>query len=152
MILSQEYHQLHPSDNDNFGVNNNKTRLICFISLLRINSFCQDCYENHWWWNTVSVNSKTWMVTERHHFLSLMFCFVACVCVCECVCVCVCVCVYMFHYFVRVSIFTLTHGLFKLIAFIIYFILILLLLILLKKWGFKIQKIQKKIIQKQNKK
>ena len=36
--------------------------------------------------------------------------------------------------------------LFKFITFIIYFILILLLLNLLRKWGFKIQKIQKKII------
>ena len=91
MILSQEYHQLHPSNNDNFRVNSNKTRLISFISLLRINSFCQGCYQNHWWWYTVSVNSKTWMVTERHDFLSLMFRFVACVCMCVCVCVCVCV-------------------------------------------------------------
>ena len=143
MIFSQEYHQLHPSDNDNFRVNSNKTRLISFISLLRINSFCQGCYENHWWWYTVSVNSKTWMVTERHDFLSLMFRFVACLCMCVCVCVCLCVCVYTFCYFIHVSIFNLTHGLFKFITCIIYFILILLLLILLKKWGFKIQKIQK---------
>ena len=81
------------------------------------------------------------MVTERHHFLSLIF---------SLCCMHMRVCV--FNHFVHVSIFTLTHVLFKVITFIIYFILILLLPILLKKWGFKIQKIQRKIIQKQNEK
>ena len=42
-----------------------------------------------------------------------------------------------FNYFVYVSIFTVTHVLFKFITFIAYFILILLLLFLLKNWGFK---------------
>ena len=59
------------------------------------------------------------------------------------------VCVRGVIYFINVSIFTITYVLLK---FIIYFILILFLLILLKKWGFKIQKIQKKRIQKLNKK
>ena len=99
MILSQEYHQLHPSDNDNFRVNNNKTRLISFISLLRINSFCQDCYENHWWWNTVSVNSNgDWDARFPFFNVSLgcmrmRVCMCVCVYVCMCVCVCVCACV-----------------------------------------------------------
>ena len=59
------------------------------------------------------------------------------------------VCVRGVIYFINVSIFTITYVLLK---FIIYFILILFLLILLKKWGFKIQNIQKKRIQKLNKK
>ena len=68
---------------------------------------------------------------QEQPFLSLIFNFLVCVCVCVCV----------FVYFIHVSIFTLTHVLFKFIKFIIYFILILLLLILLKTQGFKLQKI-----------
>ena len=62
------------------------------------------------------------------------------------------VCVCVFIYFIHVSSFTLTHVLLKFNTFIIYFILILLLVILLKKQGFKVRKIQKKRILKQNKK
>ena len=54
----------------------------------------------------------------------------------------------VFIYFIHVSIFTLTYVLFKFITFVIYFILILFYSFFLKAWGFKIQKIQKKRIQK----
>ena len=142
MILSQEYHQVHPSDNDIFRVTSNKTRLICFISLLRINSFCQDCYENHWWWNTVSVNSKAWVVTERHDFLSLMFRFVVCVCVSACVCVLLfCSCLHFYSYSRIIEVCYVYYLFYLNIAFTH----------LVEKMGIQITEIQKNIIQKQNK-
>ena len=139
MNLRQESHDLYPADSDIFRVNNNKTRLILGTSciyLLIINGFCQDCSENHMQ-NTghgILSQLKTWMMTESHYFFSLNFLFLVYVYVC------------MFVYFIHVSIFTLTHVLFKFVKFIIYFILILILLLLLKKKiGFKIQEIHKQI-------
>ena len=47
-------------------------------------------YANRWWCNTVSIKSKTWMVTASNHFLSLIFNFLVWVYVCVCVRACVC--------------------------------------------------------------
>ena len=69
----------------------------------------------------------------------------------SCLRVCVCVFTY-FIYFILVFIFNLTYVLLKFIKFIIYFIVILFLFMFLKKWGIKMQKILKKIIQEQNRK
>ena len=44
-----------------------------------------------------------------------------------------CMCGCAFIYFIHISVFTLSHGPFKFVKFIVYFILILLLLILMKK-------------------
>ena len=64
---------------------------------------------------------------------------------------CLRVCARVFIYFILVFILNLTYVLFKFIKFISYFILILFLLIFLKKWGFIVQKILEKTIQKKKK-
>ena len=95
MILSQEFHGLYPADSEIFRVNNNnKTRLVAEYQFVLSGLFWK-LYAKRWWWNMVSVKSKTWMVTESNHFLSLIFNFLACVYVCVCV----------FVYFIHVSIF-----------------------------------------------
>ena len=137
MILNQEFHGLYPADSEIFRANNNnKTRLVAEYQFVLSGLFWK-LYAKRWWWNMVSVKSKTWMMTESNHFLSLIFNFLACVYVCVRVCL-----------FYPCLHFSLTNILFKFIKLIIYFILVLLLLILLKTPWFKLQKIQKKRILK----